>query len=183
MNSKTGLRLLSGRETSILRYHDSGTLSVAPWAKLFSQKLLVGIRFPPGKHCEDQAAIPLLIYNATKVAIIDDALYYYRIRIGSATNSRFSAVFFDNIEHMDRFMMFLRKKGDRKMAALARQHRNNTLALYCVLSRINDVEIPKRYRMNEYRIWRIMQKRFSHDKFTWFLHKVHPSCLRPYEYY
>ena len=175
-------KVMSGREISIARFDQTGEVSVAPWSKLISRILLKNLRFPEGKYCEDQAVIPYVLYSASRVALIRDKLYYYRIRSDSASNGSFSARFFDNIEHMDNYIAWLKKQSDIEMVARARHHRNNTLARYNIVSLCNNIEIPPQYKMNEIRAWLLFRKITSNDKFSWFLSRVHPSWVLPFDY-
>ena len=175
-------KVMSGRETSIIRFDHTGEMSIAPWPKLISRILLKDLRFPEGKYCEDQAVIPYVLYSASRITLLRDKLYFYRIRSNSASNGSFSVRFFDNIEHMDSFIAWLKTKGDRELVSLAQRHRNNTLASYNVFSLCNNIEIPRQYKMIEIRAWFMFRHTVPNDKFSWFLSQVHPSWQLPFDY-
>ena len=55
--------------------------------KLFSTQLWSNHRFPVGKIYEDYATIYFVVANAKRIAVCSEAIYFYRMRIGSIMNS------------------------------------------------------------------------------------------------
>lgn len=68
------------------------------WGRLYRSRLWEGIRFPEGKIYEDAAVIFDVLSRARSVAFLDAALYAYRCRRGSITNSRFRPDQYDYVE-------------------------------------------------------------------------------------
>lgn len=174
-------KTMSGREAIIMRY--KGNFSIAPGAKLISRKLFKTVRFPVGKSFEDQAVIPYVIYISKKFCITEKRMYYYRIREQSLSHCEFSEKVFDNILHMNNFILFLENKHDRKVVAKAKKFRDYGLAMYTIMAKSQNIRaIPKEYHMGELKAFCILQKNCSDDKFCWYLSLLHPILARYYEY-
>lgn len=58
------------------------------WGKLYRKELFFKIRFPEGMVYEDIATIHKVLFNAKKIIIIPDYLYYYVYRINSITQNK-----------------------------------------------------------------------------------------------
>lgn len=57
------------------------------WNKLYRRQLFYNIAYPVGRLHEDMATTYKILYQANKIAVIPDILYYYRIRKGSITQA------------------------------------------------------------------------------------------------
>lgn len=57
--------------------------------KLYKKRIFSALRFPVGKTYEDAFIILSIIDQASRIVILSDVLYYYRLRIGSLTNVRY----------------------------------------------------------------------------------------------
>ena len=78
------------------------------WNKLYKRKLFASIQFPENMVHEDLAVTHKLIYNATRIVIISDVLYYYVYRRESISNSHALKV------KKDGFILVLQKSKDLK---------------------------------------------------------------------
>ena len=89
-NSQTEIKVRSNKEAEMLFYEPGkmGECMVA-WNKLYLRDLFFDddkIRYPKGKIFEDGYTTYKLIYKAEKVAVIDEAMYFYRQRKDSIMN-------------------------------------------------------------------------------------------------
>ncbi len=176
-----GKKLITGRDLCLLRYQNGLVITV--WCKLFKKELLKNVRFPVGCASEDQAVVPKLYYQAGKVCLVGQQLYYYRVRNNSLAHSSFSAKNFDNIVHMNDYICFLKQQGDIELAEMAMNLRNRILAIYTINAKTKGVKnIPKDCKMGTLRALRILRKYYDNDTFTWNLAKVYPRAVRPYAY-
>lgn len=66
-----------------------GQVNTGMWSKLFERGLFDGIRFPGGEINEEFPILIPLIVKANGLVSISDALYYYRVRQGSVTDTAF----------------------------------------------------------------------------------------------
>lgn len=63
------------------------------WNKLFKKEIIdrFGLKFSPNIHmCEDMLFCARYINNISQACLLPEALYYYEVNIGSASNSRFN---------------------------------------------------------------------------------------------
>lgn len=67
---------------------------VSVCVKLYKKHLFDSIRFPVGRTTEDGFIVVDLINITSKMVVLTNILYYYRVRIGSITNAR---LYYDNI--------------------------------------------------------------------------------------
>lgn len=75
------------------------------WNKLFHSKLFDGIRFPEKKVYEDIAVIYTLEEKAGKIALLNEAGYYYRVRRSGASTTDPKTLYqvFDAVEQNNRY--------------------------------------------------------------------------------
>ena len=73
--------------TAALRALSDGRINYAVWNKLYKRRLWNSIRFPEGRVFEDIDTIYKIFDLCQRVTVIDDSLYYNRLRLGSITNS------------------------------------------------------------------------------------------------
>lgn len=172
---------MCGKDVLHLRYSEGG-VNIAAWGKLVLRTLFNGVYFPVGKIHEDQAVMPFIIYKADKVCIINEQLYFYRQRAGSITHRQFSESRFDNIEFMNKFITYLEKHNDTKLAFEAKRYRDYSLALYKVWAKVDGFEIPPKWYMNELKALRILKKRCTNEKYTYYLSVLHPNWVKYHEY-
>ncbi len=85
-------------------------ISTFPVCKLIKKEIFnrYALRFPD-HFFEDVAMMPILLVLARRISFIDDALYYYRIRSGSTSNS--DQKLDDRIRCMSSMVDFFRKYG------------------------------------------------------------------------
>lgn len=175
--------ILTGREACIQPYI-GGAVLVNAWGKLFARSLWSDIRFPVGRIHEDQAVIPIVLYNAEKVAATCDKLYYYRIVENSIMHKPFSLKRYDDIWAVDNCVDYFASKNEQDIVYLARKHRTHLLAVYSTYARKSGIydQLPKEYQMPERKALRILRKTMTDDKYTYYLAMVHPNWLRPHAY-
>lgn len=105
---------LSGREVQD-KYFDKierVTFTVA-WNKLYKRELFETIRYPKGKLHEDEFTTYKLLYQAKRIAVINEIGYYYVIREGSIMG-RFNAKRYDLLEaYRSKMNFYLEHKEER----------------------------------------------------------------------
>lgn len=72
------------------KLYNETTYPVAAWNKLYRRSCWQTLRFPVGKICEDTFTTYQLIHHASRIVMIPEALYCYRIRPESIMTSAFS---------------------------------------------------------------------------------------------
>lgn len=176
--------VLNGNCACVQPYLQDGLINVAPWGKLYVRQLWDGVRFPVGKIHEDQAVVPIVLYKAKKVAVSQEKLYFYRIVENSIMHKPFSLKRYDDIEAVENCIAFFESRNEHEIAALARKQHSQILAVYSIYARKSGIydELPKKYRMPEWKALRILRKNMSDDKYTYYLAMIHPNWLRPHAY-
>ena len=58
---------------------------IVAWNKLYKKDLFLKLKFPVGKIHEDEFLAHRIAWKCTKVSIVSDSLYYYRVRNNSIT--------------------------------------------------------------------------------------------------
>lgn len=176
--------VISGPEAVYRMYNEEISIGVHPWAKLISRKLMICRRFPANKACEDRAVIPYVIYNAHKVAIVTEMLYFYRLRENSLEHLPFSVKRFEDVQHMNEFIAYAKCHKDKKVVTVAKKRRSFHLAGYILRAKVVGItEIPEDCRMSIPRALLSVRSHFSHDRFCWYIHQIYPVLLRPYLYF
>ena len=82
--------VMSGKELVKKIYAGEYTdIAFTAWNKLYKKRLFQDfkIEYPVGRFYEDSFTTFKLLYNADKLVIIDNSLYFYRVRQGSIMNS------------------------------------------------------------------------------------------------
>lgn len=81
----------------------------AAWGKLYRKELFDTVRFPVGKLFEDLGTIYKILFQAQRVVLLKERLYYYLQRPGSIMNSAFSIKKMDRITISREILEFVEK--------------------------------------------------------------------------
>lgn len=177
--------IMSGREAVLQVYKPNSIVFITAWAKLFDTKIIREIPFPVGKIHEDEAVIPKVLYLAKRVCVIEDKLYYYRIRNDSIMAQKFSVRRYDGLEAIDGCIALFQDYGEDKIANQVIEYRQELIARYSILARKTGIykEVPKKYKMRRLKAWTFLMDHLSHNRFTYFLSQTYPRWLKPYLYF
>lgn len=93
--------------------------SIVAWNKLYDIKLFNHILYPLGKLHEDEYTTYKLYYEAKKVAVTSNVLYYYRTVQTSITNRTFNKTRLDVLEALEERMKFFKEKNEKKLYELS----------------------------------------------------------------
>ena len=175
---------LSGRDACFNVYDDQCIIRVNACGKLYRKHLFSTIRFPAGKIHEDQAVVPIVLYQSTKVIASDQKLYYYRSRPQSIMHDRFSNRRFDDLDAVDNCVSFFSKYDETELIELALRRKRILKATYNLHAIIDGVHnaVPPEHKMSELSALMYLRKELSDDKYTYYLAQVHPKWLRPHAY-
>ncbi|HFI0696139.1 TPA: glycosyltransferase family 2 protein [Streptococcus suis] len=131
-----------------------GYVSVVASCKLYASSCFDNLRFDKGKYFEDEYINFKLFYPITKVAIVEEALYYYVQRQNSITNSSSSEKKFrDMIEFSENRIRFYQLNHENELEMLARIHYCDSLirtvgSVSKVLTLQNIKQVQERYTLN-----------------------------------
>lgn len=176
---------ISGPEAAKRVYCIGAGVSIIACAKLFARRLFEHLRFPIGKIHEDQAVIPILLYNAKTVVVSDCKLYMYRQHTNSIMRTSFSTRHLDDIEAIESCISYFKEKKEVEIANLAEKAKKRITARYILKAHDGNVlnEFPREYQISINAALRMLEKNSPHDYFTDILSKYHPHLVRPYCYW
>lgn len=160
-------------------------IGTAPWRRLFRAELLKELRFPEGRYYEDEYFTYKALYKAHKTAWLDEKLYFYYMREGSAMHSDFSIKrFVDLVDALIEREQFFKINGEEELYNITCDLCALTNAK-CVIRAIHaglKEEIPDKYYMSEREAYKIIYKMSPNDNFCWFLSLLHPKWEKPHMY-
>ena len=108
------------------------------WNKIYKKELFAEVTFPKGKAFEDINTTYKLVLLSDKISIINEALYYYRQRWNSISNS----VNVDNLRNQIDAIVERNKTISSKFPYLMKKCKINELKFYV----INYNQISKKYK-------------------------------------
>ncbi len=184
-NASETVRVMTGREATIALYNNDKDISITACGKLYKSTLLENIRFPEGKIHEDDYVVPIIMYKAEKACIIPLGLYGYRQRPNSIMNESFSLRRYDGVNAADYCISFFSKNNDEVLVDLATTHKMLLLFLYSGEAKKADIysQISKEFKVPEYRLLAYLNNKLPNSRFTYYLAKIHPNWILPYEYF
>ena len=108
------VRIVSGREANILMYHTwlEWVRMVMSTVKLYRRDCIGQERFPDVKLHEDEALTYKLLYNCEKVALVDDAVYYYNDNQGGLMANRYTPERMTMLDILDQRLAFYAAQGE-----------------------------------------------------------------------
>ena len=86
------------------------------WNKLYPKKIFEELRLPEGRLFEDEMVMHKIIGKCSKIAYIDEKLYYYLQRQGSSMNQSYTYRTFDVVEANTNRSIYFYSKGYYKLA-------------------------------------------------------------------
>lgn len=177
------LHILSGRESVQSIYQGAGLLSVSACGKLYRTSIASKFPFPVGKIHEDQAAVPLMLYNSERVASSSKVCYYYRKRKNSIMHRPFQGNRFDNLEGIEACIQYYKKLEDHETVEAAEKVKDKVNAILVILARSEGRQrvIPKKYRMPMMRALFVCYKTTSNDTYSWYLSQLFPHGWQIHE--
>lgn len=178
------VKVISGREACYALYGDDAVTYTTAWAKLYKAELFRDIRYPVGRIHEDEATTYKVLYKASKVAVLDEKLYYYRDNPDGIMNTRFSVKRFDAVWAFEERILFFRNRGEEELAELGEKMLPLSLAKMNIMAvRVNaQNEVPVKYRMTVTKALRTIRENVPDDNYTYYLAMVHPEWLWPHAY-
>lgn len=104
-------------------------ISCVVWNKVYKRELFENIRFPFGRHYEDEATTYKVIYKTNYIVRNNSALYFYRQREGSITkdNTTIKEIS-EQYQALKEKYSFFNEKNEKQLAAFA----NAKLGVYMI---------------------------------------------------
>lgn len=118
------------------------------WGKLIKKEIVQKIPFTEGRIYEDNAVVCQWLYEAGRVADVEDRLYFYFVNLKGTTKKGFSWKQLDRLWALRKQMHFFRKKKYTRMARIIKDQHDTWLRCNWQLLRRNAVHdilhIPNR---------------------------------------
>lgn len=169
-----------GRKTCVGIYE--GKLPITACGKLFKMSAIGQSKFPVGRLHEDQAFIPPVCYRINRAAVVDEALYLYRVRAESITRTKFSVKRYDDIWAIDNCISFFEENNEPQIVEAAKAKRKRLLCVYSIYAKRDGVKIPEQYKVRILAAISYLRKNVSPLKYEYYLAQINPKCVRLYEY-
>ena len=173
-----------GHEACAGIYRLDGSVSIVAWGKLYKSSLFEKLRFPVGMLHEDNAVTPIACYEAGKVAVSSNKLYYYRQRESSIMGEGFSAKRFEQITATELCIAHFKNRQDSAMIKAAQKYEDIIKSKLVIKAISNHAEgcIPEEYRISERKALKTIRQNSNDDLYCWYLSLVHPNWVRPHSY-
>lgn len=92
---------------------------ITAWGKLYHRRLRNLLIYPEGRLHEDEFVTYQVLYEAVKVTVTEQPLYYYLQREKSITNSGYSRRRLDKLEALKEAIAFFENQQEKELAAYA----------------------------------------------------------------
>ncbi|MCU9612323.1 glycosyltransferase [Caldibacillus lycopersici] len=102
-------------------YNDNSVYTVVVWNKLYKRELFEKIRFPIGKINEDEYTTYQVFYNAAKIILTNQPLYFYLKRSTSIMGNQFNIQRLQKLEAISNQINFFNEKNEWKIRDMAIQ--------------------------------------------------------------
>lgn len=118
-------------------YNDNDNVKmVVTWNKLYKTALFSQIRFPVGKLHEDEFTTYKLFYNAKKIVVTNEKLYYYVKRDGSIMRQKYYLKRLDILNAYEERMNFFKEHHEEELYKLTFQHYCYTINVHYACCKI-----------------------------------------------
>lgn len=133
---------------------------VTACGKMFEKKMFEKIRFPKGKIHEDDAAIPILLYQSKVVSVMSAQLYFRRLTENSITRSTFSIKRYDCVEVTELCASFFEQQKEKEIYELALLRKRMLLCGYALLAKQVKLyeQLPAKYKINRWKNFLFIKK-------------------------
>lgn len=176
---------MTGLEACSRVYRVGGGISIIACCKLYRNVLFEDVRFPVGRIHEDQAVVPRVLYASSKIAVIDENLYYYRQHSESIMRRKFNRKRFENLISIDECIEFFTQKNEVTICSQAKQYRERILAELVLTAYEGNAfeQVPEKHKMSKRQALYKLNANVPHDYFTSWLGRFYPKMVRPYCYW
>jgi glycosyltransferase involved in cell wall biosynthesis len=124
-------------------------------SKMYDINLFKDIRFSKGRIYEDDFVSYKIYYNIDKIAIFNEALYFYRIREGSIMHTKFSIKNYDDLINREEQLKFFKDNNEDELYDCAMYDYINMLSIlyvqtkkYMPNSKDKQKELRSKYKSN-----------------------------------
>lgn len=112
---QTSFTELIMNEDGLISARDTNYTFWVVWGKVIHRTILEKLPFEEDRIYEDNAIVPQWLYNAEKVTVTNEKLYYYRINPEGTTKKAFSLKKLDYLWALECQLNFFREEGMLKL--------------------------------------------------------------------
>ncbi len=121
VGKKESARIFSG-EDYYCSHEIHGGVTMVAWNKLYCKSLFASLRYPRGKLHEDEFTTYLAVYQAGRVAVLEDMLYAYYQNPAGIMLSKWSPRRLHILEAVEQQIVFAEENHHKKLLMKAAQH-------------------------------------------------------------
>lgn len=145
-------------------YCGGWALMISPCNKLYARRLFETLRFPAGRCFEDLATVNLAVYDANRVCILGQSLYFYHITPNSSSKTKRCAELMDREWVLRSHWEFFLQQNRKDLAWLAIQF--YLVQLIVIDRRIRESDEPGKSEEIRTRFETVYRKYRRHIRFT-----------------
>ena len=115
-NAEIVTTIMNRNEAILKMFASKNSEYTVAWNKLYKTSLFnSGIRYPKGMLHEDEATTYKLFYEAKKIVVTNEELYYYLIRENSITNKKYTLKRLDFIQELEEQLEFFKSRNENEL--------------------------------------------------------------------
>lgn len=111
--------VISGKKMILQQFTGHDIENTVVWNRLYGINLFKKLRFPFGKNHEDEYITYKLLYNESRISIIDSTLYCYRQTNNSIMRSTFNLKRLDVLDGLKERINYFKKKKEEALYYLS----------------------------------------------------------------
>ena len=162
--------------------------AVVPWGKIYHKDCFKGIRYPLVRACEDEFVTYKILFQFSKLPVIEAPLYYYFVRENSTMSSAWTPKRLAGVSALRERMRFF-QNTQYQMAWKKTVEIYVLWGLYHQIKQIDGLPNGKEYK--KYRIKLMRELRFGFlryrkrcsfhlDNYMWVYEEAYPKFMRIY---
>lgn len=171
-SSEQNVSIYSGIEMCYNLYNDLYVPTVVVWSKLYRRELFDNIRYPVNKIHEDEATSYKVFYNAARVGVTSQKLYYYRQRSDGITGQAFSIKNLDYLDFLDEQLSFFKDNNERQLYALTLERYAKCIPTY-IFNTKSLPTIPQNLMNNLMNRYKFVIRESLYNKYIPLVRKMH----------
>lgn len=150
--------VLKHEEVITQMFKENYEMYIVAWDKVFRKTMWENLRFPVGRIHEDQFTTYKPLYESGKVGVMEDALYYYRIRKNSIMGNYKAKAALDDIDALREKMEYFSTKEEWEYAACASRSLEHMVYHYHKAKKSGAEDVAKQIRKIFLKDWKHIKK-------------------------
>lgn len=156
--SEKKYRVLKHEEVITQMFKENYEMYIVAWDKVFRKTMWENLRFPVGRIHEDQFTTYKPLYESRKVGLMEEKLYYYRIRNNSIMGNYKAKASLDDIDALREKMEYFSTKEEWEYAACASRSLEHMVYHYHKAKKSGAEDVAKQIREIFLKDWKYIKK-------------------------